>query len=442
TAPTCADDVAAVSDRLDSLQSMISTAVDYSIMELYLIQPEKSVILPIHSNFRKSQNKDVIIYAGSAPMPVVSESMHMGILRSANSQESAVQENIKKARRTIHSLMGAGLHGENGLDPDTSIHLLQIYVIPVLLYGLEVVLPKGVHLDRLERVHKGFIKQILSLPQTVADPAVYILSGAIPVEAVIHKRALTFYGSICRLDESTIEKTLARRQLCVKSYAGNSWFVEIRRLCVKYGLADPYSFLDCPPSKYQWKRMVREAVNTYWASTLKERAALYQALDFLHVDNFWPGKKHPIIMNVGNVTDIPRIHTKLKMVTGTYVLQSNRASFNQNQVDATCQLCHQADETISHFLLDCSSLETTRQPILGPIIDIANRLAIPLDEPTNLLQLVLDRSRFAERLTASALDSLYTDLDMLTRRFCHKLHTERYKRLSIIPKRKRNKRKQ
>ena len=78
-------------------------------------------------------------------MPVVSESMHMGILRSANSQESAVQENIKKARRTIHSLMGAGLHGENGLDPDTSIHLLQTYVVPVLVYGLEVVLPNGIH---------------------------------------------------------------------------------------------------------------------------------------------------------------------------------------------------------------------------------------------------------------------------------------------------------
>lgn len=160
-------------------------------------------------------------------MPVVSESMHMGILRSANSQETAVQENIKKARRTIHSLMGAGLHGENGLDPDTSIHLLQTYVVPVLVYGVEVVLPNGLYLDKLERVHKRFIKQILSLPQTVADPAVYILSGAIPLEAVIHSRALTLFGSICRLDESTKEKRLARRQLSVKSDSGNSWFVDI-----------------------------------------------------------------------------------------------------------------------------------------------------------------------------------------------------------------------
>ena len=55
-------------------------------------------------------------------------------------------------------------------------------------------------------------------------------------------------------------------------------------------------------------------------------------------------------------------------------------------LDATCQLCHQADETISHFLLDCPSLEQTRQPVLGSIIDIA----ISFDERTNLLQLILD----------------------------------------------------
>ena len=50
--------------------------------------------------------------------------MHVGILRSANSQESAVDENIKKARRSIYGLMAAGLHGENGLDPETSVQLI------------------------------------------------------------------------------------------------------------------------------------------------------------------------------------------------------------------------------------------------------------------------------------------------------------------------------
>ena len=115
------------------------------------------------------------------------------------------------------------------------------------MFDLEVVLPNGIHLDKLERLHKRFLKQILSLPQTVADPAVYILSGAIPLEAVIHSRAPTLFESICQLDESTIEKRLARRQLSFKSCAGNSWFVDIRRLCVRYSLFDPYVILDCPP---------------------------------------------------------------------------------------------------------------------------------------------------------------------------------------------------
>ena len=62
--------------------------------------------------------------------------MHMGIMRSANTQESAVQGNVKKARKTIHSLMGAGLHGENGIDPDTPIHLLQTcYPYTCLWFG-------------------------------------------------------------------------------------------------------------------------------------------------------------------------------------------------------------------------------------------------------------------------------------------------------------------
>jgi hypothetical protein len=39
--------------------------------------------------------------------------------------------------------MGVGLHGENGIDPETSISLLRTYVLPILYYGLEILLPTG-----------------------------------------------------------------------------------------------------------------------------------------------------------------------------------------------------------------------------------------------------------------------------------------------------------
>ena len=93
-------------------------------------------------------------------MPIVEEAIHTGILRSADTQESAVTHNIQMARCTVYSLMGSGLHGENGLDPEMSIHLLQTYILPVLIYGLEVVLPKANLMEKLERANKQFIKQI------------------------------------------------------------------------------------------------------------------------------------------------------------------------------------------------------------------------------------------------------------------------------------------
>ena len=81
------------------------------------------------------------------------------------------------------------------------------------------------------------------------DPDIYIIARALPVEAIIHTRTLSLFGSVSRLDESSFEKIVARRQLSIKEYGGNTWFVDIRRLCVKYSLLYPYTVLDCPPSK-------------------------------------------------------------------------------------------------------------------------------------------------------------------------------------------------
>ena len=67
-------------------------------------------------------------------MSTVNKTMHVGICQSSDTDESAVVENIKKARRTMYSLISVGLHGENGLDPETSIHLYQIYMFYLSFY--------------------------------------------------------------------------------------------------------------------------------------------------------------------------------------------------------------------------------------------------------------------------------------------------------------------
>ena len=50
-----------------------------------------------------------------------------------------VKKRIVTARRTVYSLMAAGLHGLNGVNPYVAIHMIQMYVIPRLIYGLNVI---------------------------------------------------------------------------------------------------------------------------------------------------------------------------------------------------------------------------------------------------------------------------------------------------------------
>ena len=88
----------------------------------------------------------------------------------------------------------------------------------------------------LERSNRKFLKHILGVS---ADPALYVFTGTIPVEGVIHKRARSLFGSVCRLEENSTEKKLAERQLVVKDSESHSWYIAIKKFLVKYDLPEP-----------------------------------------------------------------------------------------------------------------------------------------------------------------------------------------------------------
>ncbi len=82
--------------------------------------------------------------------------------------------------------MGAGMHGKNGLPQDTCIHLYKIHLLPILTYGLGIFSLSENDLRPLEFFQKTMLKQIISLADNVADPAVHILSG---IKFEVHRQA-------------------------------------------------------------------------------------------------------------------------------------------------------------------------------------------------------------------------------------------------------------
>ena len=93
---------------------------------------------------------------------------------------------------------------------------------------------------------------------------------------------------------------------------------------------------------------------------MKSRALVYTTLEYLTVDEYYTGNKHWLLQHSGTAREIHTVHLKLKIVTGTYILQVNRSTFNQNEIDPTCQ----EPETVDLFLIRCSVLAEMRNPIV------------------------------------------------------------------------------
>jgi hypothetical protein len=96
-------------------------------------------------------------------MPSVESATHLGIIRTTSfikrkHMTANVEENKKKARRSAYSLLWGGFHGHNGFDVETIMHLYKIYISPVLLYGLELILPTTSSLLLLENFQKKILK--------------------------------------------------------------------------------------------------------------------------------------------------------------------------------------------------------------------------------------------------------------------------------------------
>ena len=108
------------------------------------------------------------------------------------------------------------------------------------------------------------------------------------------------------------------------------------------------------------------------------------------------------------IRDVNRIAVKSKLLTGTYVLQTNRVKFNQNEVDPTCQLCKQDKETLHHFLITCTTLEDCRKTIMIDIHNIISDLLSiwPLTAKYSLVELIVDSSVILEDCAANGVSHL------------------------------------
>ena len=190
-----------LSDEPNELKYLVNICKDTSNLEGFTLQGIKSVALKENTIRQYPENESWTL--GDKKMPVVDNTAHIGILQSSSNQElNVVEQNTQKARRTSYSLMGTDLQGENELDPETSIPLLNLYIFPVLTWKQSFLQESNAHFRKTTQKtsQANFIY--------ANNCAIYLQSGALPNEAFIHKRILSLCGNITRMSCQSIEVSL------------------------------------------------------------------------------------------------------------------------------------------------------------------------------------------------------------------------------------------
>ena len=368
--------------------------------------------------------------------PVGVEFTHLGInynLSSYNATASTtIDTRLQRSRATTYGLMGVGLHGTNGLNVETSLHIYNTFVIPKVLHGLEAMNINPVNITRLEVGHRALIRDIQGLPKRTATPSRFILSGAMPLQAIIDKRRL---GMLPSFSDNPTLLQIVHRQVAVKDLNSSSWIIATQSLLYKYKL--PHIRMVCEGlfSKDTWKVEVDKAVHLHWKSQIQKEAEGKSTLSYLN-KTFTPGQPHLLWLSTGaNSMEVRRSTIKARMLTGCYILQHTRAAFNQTR-NTQCPLCKSGDEDLPHFLVTCTSLSHIRKPMMERITE-----AIPkvfLDHPSRgwspqqMTQLILDPTHPSITSKLPMQIPLLYPLEKQTRLLCFRLHKERSRRLADL----------
>mgnify|MGYP005716497737 CR=1 FL=1 len=220
-----------------------------------------------------------------------------------------------------------------------------------------------------------------------------------------------------------------------------SWFVCIKRLLIKYDLPSAYDLFEDPPKKSEWKAIVTSAINNYWDEQGRSDAASKCSLKYLNTSIFCTGSVHPVWATLsGSCREVEMAAVKARLLTGTYVLQANRAKFNQFDVDPTCTICNDGPEDRCHFIVGCSRLENTRRYHIGRIFSLLQRVYSSkiaetlIRNKNSLLQIILDctHQSLSNMEIQPPLATMCEDIEPMSRLMCYSLHMKRASMLKMF----------
>ncbi|CAC5390136.1 unnamed protein product [Mytilus coruscus] len=219
-------------------------------------------------------------------------------------------------------------------------------------------------MSELKQFHLKTLRCFQSQTIRTATAAVYMLLGALPVEAEIHKKQLSLLYSILA-SENTKLKNLLERQMTVNARNSDSFFSRTQEILMYYNLPTISEFKDQLSSKIQWKKDINRSIADKWSTILQKEMEEKSTLKRCNIQMLKIHEVHPVWRTLPPLTfEVKKANIKARFLTGTYLLQEHIQRFTGNTEEQKCQLCQIEKEDMLHFMLRCPALNEQRQKVL------------------------------------------------------------------------------
>jgi hypothetical protein len=407
-----ADDLALASHSPRSLQIALNFVELDASRERYSFNCDKTktvaVNVPVVPDFTLNQKN----------LETSEREAHLGIYRSSkNTNLDTVKDRVQSARRAAYSLMGAGMHGLNGVGTEVAINQYAAYILPILTYGLEALVLNTKELELLELYHRKCLRYIQHLPMSTARSAIHLITGIPPVQALINIQTLKLFRNVISQENdcppSRYIRELILRQLSTSNLDSSSWTSHVRLLLAKYQLPSAFELLSNLPTRIQWKKTVKRAVYTIWTNNLHDDAQTMSSLKNLHIASCALGVLHPVWQGISRPAEVKHATVKAQLLVGRYPLATTHSYGGKRKLE--CPLCKTHTETLDHFLLYCPLLMDIRQVYLPQILNSCRLHGIQVD-PEQVVQFILD---------SNLCQTLDMEHERVCRTFVYKMHNRR-----------------
>ena len=344
--------------------------------------------------------------------------------------------------KKLFSLLPAGLALQHHANPAACLRVEQLYALPVLLSGLSALVLTKHETDILSACYKNTLQRLMKLHDRTPDCVVFLLAGSLPIPALLNLRQLSLFSMICHL-EGNILKTLASNILIEAKPSANSWFQQIRDLCIQYQLPHPLALLQSPPPKLFFKKLCKQKVQQYWHSKLSMESNL-PSLKYLQPIYLPLSRPHPILTSlVGNPYQTKAAKIQALFLSWRYRTERLCRFWTDNK-EGFCLLdsCkgQRFFEDINHIIIRCSGLDETRRRLTNFTAEyIADKPVIQQIVQTYLfssneevtMQFIIDCSVLPLVIASYQKygPTVHEHLFKVSRAWCRTLHRDRLKLL-------------